>query len=139
MLGVLLAISVGVGVAGHGEGHDSPRADQAAAPTPPSSPFFYDTAPEPEVPTAPPTTEPPAEVPAHAAGPRSDAWWNAIALCESGDTNGWRTGYYGIEADHPIGDLSRAEQLAWAEQIYANYSDSAWGCSPVAWQQVPGG
>lgn len=83
--------------------------------------------------------EAPPEPQPRNSGPRSYAWWEAIAQCESGNTNGWRTGYYGIEADHPIGHLSKAEQLAWAEQIYRDYGDRAWGCSGFAWAAVPAG
>lgn len=101
-----------------------------------------------EAPTVPPVTEPPRSEPPPTAPPastptapsaRSDAWWEAIANCESGNTNGWRTGYYGIEAGYAIGDMSKADQLAWAKRIYASYGDKAWGCSPVAWSYVPSG
>lgn len=54
--------------------------------------------------------------------------WIKIAVCESGNTNGWRTGYFGIEAGYPIGHLSWDEQLAWANDIYAKFGPSAWGC-----------
>jgi hypothetical protein len=89
--------------------------------------------------TPPPPPAPTYSAPVRASGARSYAWWEAIATCESGNTNAWRTGYYGLEAGYPIGHLSKSDQLAWAERIYAQYGDGAWGCSPVAWQNVPGG
>lgn len=67
----------------------------------------------------------------------SDAWFHAISVCETGSdppTNGWRTGLYGIEAGYPIGDMSPADQLAWAKRIFADYGPSAWGC----WATVGG-
>jgi hypothetical protein len=64
----------------------------------------------------------------------SDAWFAAISQCESGGTNGWRTGYFGIEAGYPIGGMSYAEQLAWARRILAQSGPSAWGC----WAAVGG-
>lgn len=64
----------------------------------------------------------------------SDAWFAAISQCESGGTNGWRTGYFGIEAGYPIGGMGYAEQLAWARQILAQSGPSAWGC----WATVGG-
>lgn len=110
------------------------------------SPHPADTTADPTTTTTEPppvttTTVPvmPAPVAPVITGPRSYAWWEAIALCESGNTNGWRTGYYGIEADYPIGHLSKDEQLAWAQDIYRNYGDGAWGCAPVAWRMVPSG
>lgn len=60
-------------------------------------------------------------------GPTLDQWIK-IAVCESGNTNGWRTGYFGIEAGYPIGHLTWDEQLAWANDIYAKFGPSAWGC-----------
>lgn len=83
-----------------------------------------------------------APVPATvASGARSYAWWEAIATCESGNTNAWRTGYYGLEGGPGVtyGGLSKSEQLAIAEDIYARAGDGAWGCAPVAWSNVPGG
>jgi hypothetical protein len=59
----------------------------------------------------------------------SEDWFWRISLCESGGTNGWRTGYFGIEAGYPIGHLSYEEQLAWARDIYARAGDGAWGCT----------
>lgn len=88
---------------------------------------------------APVMDPPPAPQPIATHGPHSYAWWEAIATCESGNTDAPRTGYYGLEADHPVGGMSKADQLAWAEQIDATSGDGAWGCSPVAWQNVPSG
>jgi hypothetical protein len=59
----------------------------------------------------------------------SEDWFWQISLCESGGTNGWRTGYFGIEAGYPIGHVSYEEQLAWAREIYARAGDGAWGCT----------
>jgi len=59
----------------------------------------------------------------------SEDWFWQISLCESGGTNGWRTGYFGIEAGYPIGHLSYEEQLAWARDIYARAGAGAWGCT----------
>jgi hypothetical protein len=95
--------------------------------------------PAPVVATAPVVDPPPALQPVPTHGPHSYAWWEAIATCESGNTDAPRTGYYGLEADRPVGGMSKADQLAWAEQIDASSGDGAWGCSPVAWQNVPGG
>lgn len=128
-----------------GTGSDTSRVAVPAAPEvhveicPP-----YCGEPEPTTTTEAPTTTTVAPAPEpepipHDAGARSYAWWEAIATCESGNTNAWRTGYYGLEASSPVGGLSKAEQLAWAESIYAEHGDAAWGCSSVAWQMVPGG
>jgi hypothetical protein len=57
----------------------------------------------------------------------------ALSNCESGGQNGWRTGYFGIEAGYPIGHMSWDEQAAWANRIYADHGASAWGCP------IPGG
>jgi hypothetical protein len=59
----------------------------------------------------------------------SEAWFQEISQCESGGTNGWRTGYFGIEAGYPIGHMGYEEQLAWAREIYARAGDGAWGCT----------
>lgn len=72
-------------------------------------------------------------------GGRSDAWWAAIAQCESGTTNGWRTGYFGLEGRPGVSSLSYDEQLAIARGIYAQYGDGAWGCAGRAWAAVPSG
>jgi hypothetical protein len=59
----------------------------------------------------------------------SEAWFREISLCESGGENGWRTGYFGIEAGYPIGHMGYEEQLAWAREIYGRAGDGAWGCT----------
>jgi hypothetical protein len=59
----------------------------------------------------------------------SEDWFRRISLCESGGTNGWRTGYFGIEAGYPIGHLSYEEQLDWAREIFARAGAGAWGCT----------
>lgn len=116
-----------------------PTLPEASAPqTPPGAPV------EPSVEAPVQETAPPAPGPQTTTRPvvssaRSDAWWSAISVCESGDQDGWRTGYYGIEAGYAIGGMSKADQLNWAKGIYANYGDRAWGCSPVAWGMVPEG
>lgn len=91
------------------------------------------------------TTEPPvttttvaprvqAQAPIRVASnltPGSDDWFYAIAVCETGTnppTNGWRTGYFGIEAGYAIGNLTWDEQLTWARDIFAKYGTGAWGC-----------
>jgi hypothetical protein len=61
-------------------------------------------------------------------GGLSDERLRALSQCESGGQNGWRTGYFGIEAGYPIGNLSWDEQAAWARRIYAEHGSSAWGC-----------
>lgn len=141
MLGLLLASVVGSGVVTPDASR--PARSSGTIPTPPSleaSEQFYEDAVTTTTTTEPPTTTTlPTTVVLRPTGPRSYEWWEAIAQCESGNTNGWRTGYYGIEASYPIGHLSKAEQLAWAERIYADYGDRAWGCAPVAWRQVPNG
>lgn len=57
----------------------------------------------------------------------------ALANCEGSGVNGWRTGYFGIEAGYPIGNLSWDEQVAWVQRIYAQHGASAWGvlCRPI--------
>ena len=72
-------------------------------------------------------------------GPHSLAWWRAIATCESGMTDAWRTGFFGLEAGHPVGGQGWDAELTMAEDIDARAGDGAWGCSPVAWANVPGG
>jgi hypothetical protein len=59
----------------------------------------------------------------------SEDWFWEISICESGGTNGWRTGYFGIEAGYAIGHMSYEEQLAWAREIYARAGAGAWGCT----------
>lgn len=87
-------------------------------------------------PPPPPAPEPAVEsTPApSSSGGASQAWWDAISACEGGGPGQWRTGYFGIEAGYPIGGLSYAEQLAWAQRILAQYGPSAWGC----WSTVGG-
>lgn len=88
----------------------------------------------------PPPAPQPVESPsASGHGPHSQAWWNAIATCESGNTDAPRTGWFGLEAGEPVGGMSYADQLAWAKSIDEQSGDSAWGCSPVAWSEVPSG
>lgn len=73
---------------------------------------------------APPPPPPPA-----ATSGLSQAWLDQLATCESGNTNGWRTGYFGIEANGvEVGQLSYADQVAWVERILAETGPSAWGC-----------
>lgn len=115
--------------------HDYLAAERVAVDT-----YLASVAPPPPPAPSAPAPLAPAQVSAQvASGARSYAWWEAIATCESGNTNAWRTGYYGLEAGSPIGGMSKADQLAWAERIYAQSGDGAWGCSPVAWSMVPGG
>jgi hypothetical protein len=59
----------------------------------------------------------------------SEEWFWEISICESGGTNGWRTGYFGIEAGYAIGHMSYEDQLAWAREIYARAGAGAWGCT----------
>ena len=78
----------------------------------------------------------PTTVPAPAPVPwPSMAWLLRLALCESGypytgPENRWRTGYFGIEAAYPIGDLSWDEQVAWVVEILHAYGIRAWGAYP---------
>ena len=72
-------------------------------------------------------------------GGHSDAWWAAIAQCESGTTNGWRTGYFGLEGRPGVSSLSYAEQLAVARGVDSWASDRAWGCAGRADAAVPSG
>lgn len=78
---------------------------------------------------SPQTTNPPAtrEMP-------SDQWWLAIAQCESGNTDAWRTGYFGLEGGPGVvlGGRGWDAELADAKAIYAAYGPGAWGCAPVA-------
>ncbi len=72
-------------------------------------------------------------------GSHSDAWWQAIAICESGGVSGWRTGYFGIMDGSAAGDMPYSAQLARAREIWSWAGDGAWGCSPVAYRAVPSG
>lgn len=86
----------------------------------------------------------------------SDAWWDAIAQCETGSDftmhGSIYSSAYGIinAAIHQnaspdsaarilSGTASKAEQLAVAKAVWAYAGDRAWGCSPFAWQRVPSG
>lgn len=99
--------------------------------------YLASLAPPPQVQQEPTTPD----VASTHGGARSYAWWEAIATCESGNTNAWRTGYYGLEGGPGVtyGGLGKDAQLAIAEGIYANYGDGAWGCAATAWAQVPSG
>lgn len=77
-------------------------------------------------PMSPQTTNPPQAWPADYQGWPSEAWLRQLALCESGLQDGWRTGWFGIEAGHAIGGLSWDEQVAWVRQILGDYGPSAW-------------
>jgi hypothetical protein len=65
-------------------------------------------------------------------GPITNEQFVALARCESGtvddgvNTGGWRTGLYGIE-DPRAGQMSPAEQRAYAQDIYNRHGASAWG------------
>jgi hypothetical protein len=73
------------------------------------------------------------------SGSHSDAWWMAIAQCESGMQSGWRTGFFGIMDSSAAGSMPYEQQLVRAREIWARAGDGAWGCSGRAWAAVPGG
>lgn len=94
-------------------------------------------APDTTLPAPLPAVEPEAVLPAPDPGERNTGaqtgrpaqWWlDALAQCESGGVNGWRTGLFGIEAGYPIGDLSYEDQVAWVGRILADHGASAWSC-----------
>ena len=70
---------------------------------------------------------PPAPSASTSYGTPSAAHWAAIAQCESGTTNGWRTGYFGIESGNE-GQYSYEQQIEHADAIYRQYGPAAWGC-----------
>lgn len=63
----------------------------------------------------------------------TDAQLHALNTCEAGGTNGWRTGYFGLETSSPIGGLSWDDQAAIVERTYAQSGAHAWGiqCAPI--------
>ena len=89
-------------------------------------------------------------------GAHSDAFWDAIAQCETGSDftmhGSIYSTAYGIvnaaiyqNASPEIaqrilsGTATKAEQLAVAKAVWSYAGDRAWGCSPTAWRMVPGG
>lgn len=84
-------------------------------------------------PPPPPAPEPAPVAPGPVSGADSwpsVAWLHQLAACESGDTNAWRTGWFGIEAGYPIGGLSWDDQVAWVRRILGETGMSAWGSYP---------
>ena len=78
-------------------------------------------------------TPPSASAQGGGGGPLTAAQLQALAQCESGGQNGWRTGYFGLEdGTGTVGQRSWDSQVAQVQQIYARYGRSAWGCADQA-------
>jgi len=64
-------------------------------------------------------------------GAHSDAWWQAVSVCEQGGRNDPFFGYFSI-MNGSAGGLDWATQVAMANSIIASYGDGAWAASCVA-------
>lgn len=73
-------------------------------------------------------------------GAHSDAWWQAVSICEQGGRNDPFFGYFSI-MDGSAGGLDWSTQVAMANGIISRAGDGAWAASCVAagYAAAPGG
>jgi hypothetical protein len=77
----------------------------------------------------------------HQSSSHSDAWWQAVSICEQGGRNDSYFGYFSLMDGSAGGGKSWATQVQMANAIIARAGDHAWAskCVNAGYQVAPNG